>query len=500
METGQMVFYSGWLLENSLVYCVEYAFMARMLRLQKRNGWRMACYLCLQCALTLCVFSFVPPVPLRELLHMGAACIFFLTICKKECGCQKQIEAGGRALAVITAVAILFAVSSFVQALSVTVLRQLAANLKTAHPAAVCVAPVMLLSAGLLSALLRLTARRWQRVCGMVKMSGRQELFEWRALFRRWGCLGKTGFSGRRTVRKEGYISGSCFLLFPCAFAVWTVRFGLGLDHSRLQSVRAPFTTGAPVWAFVCLAGAAAAFFAVLELAAGSFLADKMPASTEIISDGGKGKPIPFLSEPDVDIARVCAMLAEAQRCNARYRSFQHDIDNHLLVLSGLLHEKCYHEMRRYLPGILAASRALYPARVTGNPALDVLLREKVGRARQQGIAVSLSVSLPVSTGIDDTELCTVFANALDNAVFAVLKLPPEERRLDISAGMKRGFLLLEVTNSCLPDTVAKPGTGLANIADIARKYQGALNYQNDSGTFRLTVLLCAAHPGFEEL
>ena len=155
--------------------------------------------------------------------------------------------------------------------------------------------------------------------------------------------------------------------------------------------------------------------------------------------------------------------------------------------------------MRRYLPGILAASRALYPARVTGNPALDVLLREKVGRARQQGIAVSLSVSLPVSTGIDDTELCTLFANAFDNAVFAALKLPPEERRMDISAGMKRGFLLLEVTNSCLPDTVAKPGTGLANIADIARKYQGALNYQNDSGTFRLTVLLCAAHPGFEE-
>ena len=53
----------------------------------------------------------------------------------------------------------------------------------------------------------------------------------------------------------------------------------------------------------------------------------------------------------------------------------------------------------------------------TGNPVVDILPREKLGLAKE--IAAEVSLVLPKSCGIDDFDLCVLFANALDNAIAA---------------------------------------------------------------------------------
>ena len=50
---------------------------------------------------------------------------------------------------------------------------------------------------------------------------------------------------------------------------------------------------------------------------------------------------------------------------------------------------------------------------------VDILLGEKMGIAQAGGIHVEASVILPRACGIDDFDLCIVFANALDNAINA---------------------------------------------------------------------------------
>lgn len=87
--------------------------------------------------------------------------------------------------------------------------------------------------------------------------------------------------------------------------------------------------------------------------------------------------------------------LAEAQKRDEQLSSFQHDIDNHLSVLSGLLKGRKYSEAEGYFQKLQNASTSLRRSIGTGNPVLDVLLREKIGYAEQNKIEVACHASLP---------------------------------------------------------------------------------------------------------
>ena len=77
--------------------------------------------------------------------------------------------------------------------------------------------------------------------------------------------------------------------------------------------------------------------------------------------------------------------IAEARTRYVQTRAFRHDIANHLAVLDGLLGGGKWDEGRAYLQKLKAASDGLaFPAQ-TGNPVVDILLREKLGAADRLG-------------------------------------------------------------------------------------------------------------------
>ena len=69
-------------------------------------------------------------------------------------------------------------------------------------------------------------------------------------------------------------------------------------------------------------------------------------------------------------------------------------------------------------------------------------------QAQQLGIPVEAKLSLPDTLPVDEGELAIVFANALENAIHANQKLPPEKRKLCCKA-MAFPALMLEVSNPC---------------------------------------------------
>jgi len=56
---------------------------------------------------------------------------------------------------------------------------------------------------------------------------------------------------------------------------------------------------------------------------------------------------------------------------------------------------------------------------VIGNLVVDIMLGEKLGLGKAAGISTEVSLRLPKPCGIDDFDLCVIFANALDNAIHA---------------------------------------------------------------------------------
>ncbi len=211
-------------------------------------------------------------------------------------------------------------------------------------------------------------------------------------------------------------------------------------------------------------------------------------------------------SERESSYVHVLGSLKEAKSRNERYLAFQHDIDNHLLVLSGLVHEKKYAEAENYSRNLKRISDELAAGIDTGNLAADVLLDEKMRLAEAEGIQVNYDVHFSKRFFIEDTDLCVLLANAMDNAIHACMKVK-DRPKITVRARMRYHFLSISVTNTdCPPDgwTADIPdgedseplcekdyGTGLKNIRRTVRKYKGTMEVKKSRGQFSLNALLC---------
>ena len=179
--------------------------------------------------------------------------------------------------------------------------------------------------------------------------------------------------------------------------------------------------------------------------------------------------------------------ITETQARYEQTKSFRHDIKNHLSVLDGLLKNGTLEEGRDYLRKLETVSEALSFPYQTGNPVVDILLGEKLGLAKE--IAAEVSLVLPKPCGIDDFDLCVLFANALDNAI-AACRANDGAKAIRISGRRQGDFYMLAFENTCSDDPLPPAGTGLSNIKAVAEKYHGALMTGKNGRQFYLSVLL----------
>lgn len=226
--------------------------------------------------------------------------------------------------------------------------------------------------------------------------------------------------------------------------------------------------------------------------------------------------------------------VTETQRRYHQTRALRHDIQNHLTVLEGLLHQGRLDQARAYLHQLTAVANEMSASVYTDNPVVDVLLRQKITRFAEKGIAVTITpFSLPRPCAVDDVSLCILFANALDNAwqecctlcrtqTDSNFRAEPQVNRsipaspsastsssctssiaspflspppsvpviFQIRSTQQGAFLLLEFINSCRDREPVSPGTGLANIQAVAEQYGGEMTIEKTNGLFALRVLL----------
>ena len=183
------------------------------------------------------------------------------------------------------------------------------------------------------------------------------------------------------------------------------------------------------------------------------------------------------------------AYVTEAQMRYEQTRAFRHDIKNHLSVLNGLLKSGDYEQAHSYLQTLDAVTEDLSLPFHTGSPVVDILLRDKLGLAKAEGIEAEVSLSLPQPCGVEELDFCVIFSNALDNAIQAC-KQVEGPKSIRITGERQCDFFMLEFENTCAPGPDIVMGTGLSNIKAVAEKYSGAMTMEKAAATFRLNVLL----------
>lgn len=278
----------------------------------------------------------------------------------------------------------------------------------------------------------------------------------------------KYAYTGQQKISSYLYT-----LLLPCIFIVWVIRSGLGLDLWMDQS----FSTRSDLWALVWILGACAIFFIILKLVSKIITLSIEETEQKRLQD---------------QIKKQYVYLEEAKKRNEQYRVFQHDINNHFLVLSGLIREKNYNGAEKYFNKLYEASDKVPIDIETGNPVIDILLNEKVNFARSNNIKVKQDVSIPKDCSIEDIDLCIILANALDNAIQACVKEKNDQPEILITVRKRHCFLIMEVTNTINSDNYTfEYGTGLKNMKHIVEKYEGTMEIETSENYFKLAVLLC---------
>lgn len=140
----------------------------------------------------------------------------------------------------------------------------------------------------------------------------------------------------------------------------------------------------------------------------------------------------------------------------------------------------------------------------TGNHVLDTLFTSKSLTCMKHHITMTSVVDGSLFHFMDTMDICSIFGNALDNAIECEKKIEDEEKRLiHVTACSQNSFLIICFENYCeeelqfenqLPVTTKKEnqfhGYGLKSLRHTVHKYGGEVDIHVQDNWFDLKILI----------
>ena len=141
---------------------------------------------------------------------------------------------------------------------------------------------------------------------------------------------------------------------------------------------------------------------------------------------------------------------------------------------------------------------------VTGNSVLDTILTSKNLLCAEHRITMTCFADATGLERLDAMDICSIFGNAIDNAIEYEMNIPEAEKRLiKVAVYQENRFLLIRIENYCeeqilnlenLPKTKKEDsrfhGYGLKSIRRTAEKYGGSMTLSQEDEWFTMTVLI----------
>lgn len=191
----------------------------------------------------------------------------------------------------------------------------------------------------------------------------------------------------------------------------------------------------------------------------------------------------------------------KALLCNKERNILIHDIDNHFVVLEGILKKDGVDRALAYISDIRKSSLEINKKIDTGNIVVDTLLAEKMNRAREYNIRIKVICDDISNSFITDRDWCSILANLLDNAIEACKKVEGK-RKIDIRIENRTFGIVLYMENSCCElmignngslitskKNVREHGIGLQSIHYALEKYEGKIVYEYSNNFFKINVV-----------
>lgn len=182
---------------------------------------------------------------------------------------------------------------------------------------------------------------------------------------------------------------------------------------------------------------------------------------------------------------------------------YRHDMRHHLSLLGGFAADGDIQKIKEYLTSTEADIDALTPACYCENETVNLILSTFEARAKKEGVILCVDVKLPEALGVNDTELCSLLSNALENAITAAAQVKDEKlRKVYVRAVVNDHKLLISTENAYvgkiemegeLPKSKSKEarhGFGIKSMVAIVERHGGLCSFEREGGVFVLGLLL----------
>lgn len=185
----------------------------------------------------------------------------------------------------------------------------------------------------------------------------------------------------------------------------------------------------------------------------------------------------------------------QLEKINTEIRSFKHDYINHIKCIRSMLSNKEYDDLQDYLNSLSSSFPTSSFIYETGNYIADAILTEKQVNSPDD---ISIKFDGVIPTNIDNTDLCIILSNALDNAIEACYSCD-NDKTINVYSGFKHGYFILKIKNPTVNNIAdgkmattktdkTNHGFGLANIKRTVHKYNGYISTSCENNFFTLNI------------
>lgn len=195
-------------------------------------------------------------------------------------------------------------------------------------------------------------------------------------------------------------------------------------------------------------------------------------------------------------------MLQFSRESYEEMHQIRHEVKNHLAYIRALAECGEYDKLWEYLNVVSGETEELFRFVECGNDVINAVMNHAIKQARASGVEIASQIVVPPRLPYQETKLCSLLANLLDNAIEASVCSGQARPVVAVSIRPQQDYLFLRVSNPVGEGGSGQPslrttkadkklhGFGTKIIRRVAEQYQGSVKFEVKDRQFIVDVML----------